>query len=72
MNASRIPGIEESARPRLLRIPEVADRLAVSRSFAWKLVAIGELRSVRLGRAIRVRPEDLEAYLDGAERELTS
>jgi excisionase family DNA binding protein len=54
---------------RLLRIEEVADRLAVSRSMAWKLVTEGQLRSVRIGRAVRVRPADLEAYIVGAVRE---
>jgi excisionase family DNA binding protein len=54
---------------RLLRIEDVADRLTVSRSMAWKLVAGGELRSVRIGRAVRVRPADLEAYLSDPARE---
>jgi excisionase family DNA binding protein len=58
------------AGPRLLRIDDVSERLAISRSMAWKLVSIGEIRSLRIGRAVRVRPEDLEEYLAGAEREL--
>lgn len=59
----------DGVTPRLLRIEEIAERLAVSRSMAWKLIAHGELRSVRIGRAVRVRPADLEAYLAGAIRE---
>lgn len=59
----------DGAAPRLLRIEEIAERLAVSRSMAWKLIAHGELRSVRIGRAVRVRPADLEAYVSGAVRE---
>jgi excisionase family DNA binding protein len=54
---------------RLLRIDDVADRLAVSRSMAWKLVTYGQLRSVRIGRAVRVRPTDLEAFVAAAARE---
>ena len=54
---------------RLLRIEDVADRLAVSRSMAWKLIAQGELRSVRIGRAVRVRPADVEGFIAAAERE---
>jgi excisionase family DNA binding protein len=57
-----------TGHPRLLRIDDVAERLSVSRSMAWKLVAIGELRSLRIGRAVRIRPEDLESYLDMAQR----
>jgi excisionase family DNA binding protein len=54
---------------RLLRIEAVAERLSVSRSMAWKLVDSGALRSVRIGRAVRVRPADLEAYLADPARE---
>jgi len=54
---------------RLLRIEDVADRLSVSRSMAWKLVDLGDLRSVRIGRAVRVRPQDLEAFLADPARE---
>ena len=62
-----VDAVDQHAR--LLRIDELADRLAVSRSMAWKLIAQGDLRSVRIGRAVRVRPSDLEAYIAGAERE---
>ena len=54
---------------RLLRIEDIADRLAVSRSMAWKLIAHGQLRSLRIGRAVRVRRADLEAYITDAARE---
>ena len=54
---------------RLLRIEEIAERLSVSRSMAWKIIALGQLRSVRIGRAVRVRPQDLEDYLADAARE---
>jgi len=53
----------------LLRIDEVAVRLAVSRSMAWKLIAQGDIRSVRIGRAIRVRPADLDAFITDSARE---
>ncbi len=58
-----------TAATRLLRLHEVADRLAISTSMAWKLIAHGHLPSVRIGRAVRVRPTDLEAYLESAVRE---
>ena len=32
-------------------------------------VAFGQLRSVRIGRAVRIRPRDLEEYIAGAVRE---
>jgi excisionase family DNA binding protein len=61
---------EEAKPARLLRLEDVADRLAVSRSMAHKLIATGALRSVRIGRALRIRPADLEAFITGAERDL--
>ena len=60
----------DGASGRLLRIEQIAERLSVSRSMAWKLIALGQLRSVRIGRAVRVRPQDLEDYVISAAREL--
>jgi excisionase family DNA binding protein len=54
---------------RLLRVDDIADRLAISRSMAWKLVACGQIRSVRIGRSVRVRPGDLDSYLADPARE---
>ena len=54
---------------RLLRIEAVAERLSVSRSMAWKLIDSGALRSVRIGRAVRVLPHDLDDYLADPARE---
>ena len=54
--------VDDTDRP-LLRIEQVAQRLSVSRSMAWKIIDDGQLRSLRIGRVVRVRPEDLDAYL---------
>ena len=59
----------DGASGRLLRLDEVAGQLSISKSMAWKLVACGQIRSVRIGRAVRVRPADLEEYVAGAVRE---
>lgn len=61
--------VVDGAKGRLLRLDEVAERLSISKSMAWKLVAYGQLRSVKIGRAVRVRPADLEAYIEGAVRD---
>jgi excisionase family DNA binding protein len=47
----------------LLRVREVAARLSVSTATVRSLVRRGELSAVRVSNAIRVRPEDLEAYV---------
>lgn len=48
----------------LLTLQQVADRLQVSISTVRRLVDAGELRTVRIGRNLRVRPEDLAAYIE--------
>jgi excisionase family DNA binding protein len=53
---------------RLLRAEEVADFLQVSLSFVYALIERGELPSVRLGRAVRVQPEDLIRFTDANRR----
>ena len=63
-----VDAVDEGQEP-LLRIGTVAERLSVSRSMACKLIDSGTLRSVRIGRAVRVRPHDLEAYLTDPARE---
>jgi len=42
---------------------EIAERMKVSRSFAYQLMRSGEITTVRIGRAIRVRKDDLTEYI---------
>jgi excisionase family DNA binding protein len=48
----------------LLKIEQVADILSISIKTARRLIERGELRSHRIGKAIRVSREDLRAYLN--------
>jgi excisionase family DNA binding protein len=50
---------------RLYTVKEVQEILKVGRSFAYKLVQTGEVKSVRVGRCVRVRGSDLQAYIEG-------
>lgn len=52
------PGVE-----RLLTIPELAARLRVSERTGWRLVHEGRIRSIKVGRARRVREAALESFL---------
>jgi len=47
----------------LLKIVEVAEILNISRAFVYKLIQQGELRSVNIGKAKRVRISDLNEYI---------
>ncbi|NCP15916.1 helix-turn-helix domain-containing protein [bacterium] len=49
---------------RLLKGKEVAAMLGVSTSFAYLLMKRGDIPIVRMGSAVRVRPEDLERYIN--------
>ena len=50
--------------PRLLTVDETAEYLRVDRSTVYRLEREGELRSVRVGRRRRFRPDDLRVYLE--------
>ena len=50
---------------RFLTVSEVATALRVSNMTVYRLVSSGELPAVRVGRLVRLRTEDVEAYLVG-------
>jgi excisionase family DNA binding protein len=43
----------------------VSEALGIDRTTAYRMAAAGEFPSYRVGRQIRVRTKDLEAYLAG-------
>lgn len=47
----------------LLTGDEVAAALHVSRAYAYQLMRTGEIPSIKIGRSIRVRREDLDAFI---------
>ena len=49
---------------RLLKANEVASYLNISRSKVYSLMQRGELRTVRFGGSVRVRPEDLRDFIE--------
>ena len=53
-------GDPEPAGRLLLRVAEAAEMLAISRSSLYQLVAAGEVRTVRLGRVVRIPRRELE------------
>jgi len=48
---------------RLLKAKEVAEFLQVSRSHAYQILQRGDIPSVRVGSAVRVRSSDLEEFI---------
>jgi excisionase family DNA binding protein len=49
--------------PALMTVPEVLQRLNVSRSALYALVRAGALPLVKLGNATRFDPADVEAFI---------
>lgn len=63
---------ERSTERRWLRINEVAERLGLSRSKVYELVAAGELVAVKpSGGALRVPAARLEDYMDRFEQDVS-
>ena len=54
----------QTAVARLLLIDQVAEGLGVSPRTVRRLIARRELVACRLGRSIRVHPDDLAAYVN--------
>ena len=52
-----------SAGPRLLSIAGVSEACNISKRSVWRLLASGELKPVRIGRAVRVRIADVDALV---------
>lgn len=64
--------IEEKTLPRLLNAQEVAAALNMGLSTVYMLVERGELPSIRIGRSVRIRLEDLEKFIESkAQRQAT-
>lgn len=61
-----LPAWDVVAVSALLTLDDVAARLAVCPRTVRTLVRAGQIAHVRVGRQIRVRPEDLDAYLTEA------
>jgi excisionase family DNA binding protein len=59
------PHVRKSAVPErmLLTVEEAADVLRVGRSLMYELIARGAIKTVRIGRLRRVRPEALADYI---------
>jgi excisionase family DNA binding protein len=58
----------QDAQPLLLRPEQVATLLNISRATAYRLIALGEVPSIRVGRSRRTSRSQLEHYVAGLEQ----
>jgi excisionase family DNA binding protein len=49
---------------KLYRSSEVAEILDISRALSYRLLANGTIPSIRFGRTVRCRPEDLQKFIE--------
>jgi excisionase family DNA binding protein len=59
-----IPPADGSNNPVLLRVEEAAQRLGVSRAQMYRLIAAGEVASVKIGSSRRVPTRCLDEFVD--------
>lgn len=48
----------------LFTIGRAADHIGKSTRTVYRMIHAGELRTIRVGRSLRIRPSDLDDYLD--------
>jgi excisionase family DNA binding protein len=60
-------GVPDNGAQQVLKVKEVAVELRVGINQAYELIQRGEIRSVRIGRAIRVTREALDEFKAGRE-----
>jgi excisionase family DNA binding protein len=54
---------EQRGGVQLLSIPQLCQELGMGKSWVYRRLRSGEIPSVRLGRSIKVRRDELEEYL---------
>jgi excisionase family DNA binding protein len=59
--------VPDNGAQQVLKVKEVAGELRVGINQAYELIQHGEIRSVRIGRAIRVTREALDEFKTGRE-----
>ena len=58
------PQEEQQRGVQLLSIPQLCQELGMGKSWIYRRLRSGEIPSIRLGRTIKVRRDELEQYLD--------
>jgi excisionase family DNA binding protein len=57
--------VKDDSKPgSLVTIKDTAWELTVSVRTAWRLIAAGELRTVRIGRAVRITRDSIQSFIE--------
>ncbi len=57
---------------RLLKLPEVSERLSLSRTAIYRLVAQGVIQPVRIGGALRFPASTIDRMIDNLKEEASA
>lgn len=60
-------GYTEDNLPLTLSVPEVSEILRIGRNSAYRLVRCGKIRSLKIGRQLRIPRQALLDYLAGSD-----
>lgn len=60
-------GTNYGAIPSLLTVEELAEQLRIGRSSAYTLVKSRQIRSIRIGRTIRIPRNAVSEFIEGAQ-----
>lgn len=50
--------------PLVLRVEDLSKALGIGRNTAYELVRSGQIRSIRIGRQLRIPRSELQSFLD--------
>jgi len=59
--------METSTLPTLLKIAEIMDRTGLSKASVYRVINAGQLRTVKIGRSVRVTESELSRYIEALE-----
>jgi excisionase family DNA binding protein len=54
----------DARNERLIKVADVAKILNISRALAYRLLQNGDIPAIRINHAVRVRPSDLDEYIE--------
>ena len=60
--------METSTLPTLLKIAEIMDRTGLSKASVYRVINAGQLRTVKIGRSVRVTEAELSRYIEALEK----
>lgn len=56
----------------MLTVKEVAEKLSISRSLAYRMIRNGEIASYRIANCRRVSEEELQKYLERSQTQVVA